>query len=196
MQELYPFQEIFRYSDKNQNIYSIENGILYYTPVRKDNSSSGLYEGGPSIQKRLAISDLNKLLYIIKELTPSEGIQRKMGSSILRFGEHQYLLSYNSASQLQLEDLLHGLKIKPHTQSTHEDFKKEVHPSKIHLLLDGVRDKLNLSSAFRLSDAFGIDKLIIHNSGAIEIDHQIVKKSRHTVKSVRYEFLEDLDGSL
>jgi len=111
-----------------------------------------------------------------------------MGSSSLRVNDSKYLLAYNCKSQKDLEAILQKMISSPHKQLTHSEYRSENHKLQIHLVLDGLTDKINIASAFRLSEAMGVRKLIILNSGYSELNHQMIKISRHTHKYLDFNF--------
>ena len=75
-------------------------------------------------------------------------------------------------------------------QLTHYNthFKKRKFP--IVLLCDNVTNAPNIGSLFRISDAFGIEKLILCGEGIL-IGRKITKTSRATEKVVDFEICED-----
>ncbi len=75
-------------------------------------------------------------------------------------------------------------------QLTHynTNFLKRTFP--IILVCDNVTNAPNLGSLFRISDAFGVDKLILCGA-TISIGRKLTKTSRATEKMVNYEICDD-----
>lgn len=73
-------------------------------------------------------------------------------------------------------------------QLTHynTNFKKKTFP--ITLVCDNVTNATNIGSLFRVSDAFGINKLIL--CGDVSLGRKMTKTSRATEKTVKYEIQE------
>ncbi|MEN3322285.1 TrmH family RNA methyltransferase [Mariniflexile soesokkakense] len=75
-------------------------------------------------------------------------------------------------------------------QLTHYNthFKKSKFP--IILVCDNVTNAPNIGSLFRISDAFGVEKLILCGKG-ISLGRKLTKTSRATEKVVDFEICED-----
>ena len=71
-------------------------------------------------------------------------------------------------------------------QLTHYNAKFKQHTFPITLVCDNVSNALNIGSLFRISDAFGIDTLILCGD-AIPLGRKITKTSRSTEKVVNYK---------
>ena len=79
-------------------------------------------------------------------------------------------------------------------QLTHNDYKHEQKKFPIYLVLDNIRDVVNIGSTFRLSDALGVKKIFIcGNIEKIDLENKKIKRvSRNTVNYVDYEIKEDI----
>lgn len=186
----------FKYYDKNNNIYSLDAGILSYKAVRKKDSSSGEYSGGKDLKIKLHQDEHLALSNLLIQSKTSATQSRTKGCSLLKIEAGEYLFSYNSTSQKLIEQTLEKLINTKQNQSTHKDHTPKKHSLNIHLLLDGVQDKQNIAAAFRISEAFGVKKLILLDSGYDEVDNQIVKMSRHTSKHIDYQYSNEGDNIL
>jgi tRNA G18 (ribose-2'-O)-methylase SpoU len=178
----------FRYRDKNNNTYRIDGQLLHYTGIKPNQSSSGTYDGGRDQLINISKADINKLKTIVAKTTNTSSSKRTMGSSSLHVNGSSYLLAYNSNTQKEIESILSQIITSPHKQLSHNEYKSSSHEHDIHLLLDGLTDRANIATAFRLAEAMGIKKLIILDSGYTEPNGQIIKKSRHTTKYIDHEF--------
>jgi len=189
--------EKITYHDKNNNAYKINGALLEYNAIKAIESSSGVYDGGKDQYITLYENDLIRLNKIISAIKGSTTNKRSMGSSSLKIDGSKYFLAYNSKPQKDLEAILRKIISSPHKQLTHSEHSSKNHGLQIHLVLDGLKDKINIASAFRLSEAMGVKKLCILDSGYSELNHQMVKISRHTNKYLDYKFLDrdsfDLD---
>ena len=75
-------------------------------------------------------------------------------------------------------------------QLTHYNTNFQERTFPINLVCDNVTNAANLGSLFRISDAFGLKKLILCGKG-ISIDRRVLKTSRATEKNVDYEIYDD-----
>ena len=78
-------------------------------------------------------------------------------------------------------------------QLTHETYKHEQKHFPIYLILDNIKDIVNIGSAFRLSDALGVKKMFICGKNNINIinNKKINRVSRSTINYVNYEIYEN-----
>lgn len=178
------------YRDKNNNTYQIKGTLLSYSGIKPLESSSGTYSGGKDQTITLNKSDLAKLENVVSTITKSTTSTRSMGSSTLWLDDLSFQLAYNSRSQKELELTLQSFIRSTHKQLTHSEHKPNKHELLIHLVLDGLTDKVNIASAFRIAEALGIKKLVILNSGYNELSHQMIKISRHTHKHLEHQFVD------
>ncbi|ALJ04159.1 RNA methyltransferase [Pseudalgibacter alginicilyticus] len=74
-------------------------------------------------------------------------------------------------------------------QLTHYNTKFNKHQFPIILVCDNVSNAPNIGSLFRISDAFGIEKLLLCGTN-ITLGRKISKTSRATEKKVNYEIHE------
>lgn len=68
-------------------------------------------------------------------------------------------------------------------------FKKQSFP--ITVVCDNVANAANIGSLFRISDAFGVDRLIFCGE-PITIGRKVAKTSRATEKTVNYQYQKDI----
>ncbi len=58
---------MINYSDGNGNQYIIEQNSIEYNPVKPKFSSSGIYDGGDHVKKKITQQQYNKIASTIKE---------------------------------------------------------------------------------------------------------------------------------
>jgi len=58
---------LIKYSDGNGNQYIIEQDSIEYNPVKPKFSSSGIYNGGDHVKKKITQQQYNKIALIFKE---------------------------------------------------------------------------------------------------------------------------------
>ncbi len=107
----------FMYSDKNMNTYSIKETELKYDPTQKEESSSGLYNGGEPKIKIITPHELNKISVLFEEalsdsLSHEKG--RQMGTGLfIRYNktkvDKKIIIKYDSEMQKKIEETLKGL---------------------------------------------------------------------------------------
>ncbi|MBP7809415.1 MAG: hypothetical protein KA163_08990 [Bacteroidia bacterium] len=64
------------YSDGSSNNYIINETLIKYDPVTKENSSSGTYSGGEAKSKSLSKSDFEKISTLFKEAFAAKAEQQ------------------------------------------------------------------------------------------------------------------------
>lgn len=70
-------------SDGSGNTYTISKELIEYSPVRPENSSSGVYSGGEPFKKKISSSDYKKIEKAINTIYDTKAIRlshRTMGS--------------------------------------------------------------------------------------------------------------------
>ena len=79
-------------------------------------------------------------------------------------------------------------------QLTHNDYKHEQKKFPIYLVLDNIKDVVNIGSIFRLSDALGVKKIFICGDiKKTDLENKKTKRvSRNTVNYVDYEIDENI----
>ena len=79
-------------------------------------------------------------------------------------------------------------------QLTHDTYEHEQKHFPIYLVLDNIKDVVNIGSAFRLSDALGVKKIFICGDKNIDIinNKKINRVSRSTINYVNYEIYENI----
>ena len=63
---------LIKYSDGNGNQYIIEQDSIEYNPVKPKFSSSGIYNGGDHVKKKITQQQYNKIASIFKEAIANE----------------------------------------------------------------------------------------------------------------------------
>jgi len=66
----------------------------------------------------------------------------------------------------------------------------------ITIICDDITNALNVGSLFRMSDAFGVEKIIFCGEHAPVFGRKMMKTSRATEKTVTYEVAEDILGAI
>ena len=79
-------------------------------------------------------------------------------------------------------------------QLTHDNYKHEQKKFPIYLILDNIKDIVNIGSVFRLSDALGVKKIFIcGNVEIFDLENKKIKRvSRDTINYVDYEMNENI----
>jgi len=108
------------YHDKAGNKYEIKELRLSYYPIKTEESSSGMYDGGDAYIKELTKLDLVKLLDVFERALWSEidhSSKREMGCGTIRkylmneMVSHVYLKS-NSFSMKGIDEMISRLEIR------------------------------------------------------------------------------------
>ena len=63
---------MINYGDQNGNQYIIEQDSIEYNPVKPKFSSSGIYNGGDHVKKKITQQQYNKIASIIKKAIVNE----------------------------------------------------------------------------------------------------------------------------
>ena len=108
-------QVSYMYSDGNMNSYSLKDNEIKYDPVSREESSSGIYNGGEAKAVIITSHELNKLTALFEEAISDSSCQqskRSMGSGLLiRYNkttaEKKVILKYKSQ---QIEKIDASLK--------------------------------------------------------------------------------------
>jgi hypothetical protein len=80
------------YTDQNNNSFIIENTLLQYSPVSRENSSSGIYSGGEPWTSQLSDFQAEELISKAKTLlndTMHHSAKRIMTSSMIELKTHR-----------------------------------------------------------------------------------------------------------
>ena len=106
----------YNYTDSRNNSYLIKDSKIKYSPITKEQSSSGTYDGGKPFQKELTKMDLIRIVDVMERsiwATSDHIDKREMGSSYLRKPdmEVKLFLRYNSSSQIEIQKILRSFHI-------------------------------------------------------------------------------------
>ncbi|MFK7926021.1 MAG: hypothetical protein AB8H47_28995, partial [Bacteroidia bacterium] len=63
-----------RYQDQNNNIYLIKDGQLDYTPIRAEESSSGVYSGGKAARLQLSEAEHTAIFDLVKKVVAKSSV--------------------------------------------------------------------------------------------------------------------------
>lgn len=78
-------------------------------------------------------------------------------------------------------------------QLTHSEFKNKTSKANLYLLINDLTSPANLGSIFRLADAFGVQKIWLHESLAnIQKSTRFKRTSRSAEQSVITEYFNDV----
>lgn len=107
----------YTYGDGNANTYTINEKLITYEGVVKENSSSGVYDGGKSKSKALSGADFEKIEKLFNEVFAAKSEQqdeRSMMTGLLihKKGKktiHQVVIKPNSPYIGKIEALLKSL---------------------------------------------------------------------------------------
>ena len=106
----------FRYIDGSNNTYFIWGNEIKYTPISKENSSSGEYDGGEAKSIQIKKEESDKLYKLCSDAitdTTTHINHRNMGCGTLvhvqKSGNKTYYLSMNSKSKNKIENYLKEL---------------------------------------------------------------------------------------
>ena len=78
--------ETYSYADGSGNVYKISQDSIEYIPVKKENSSSGIYSGGEPARKAISEEDFEKIRNELERLLDNKSLQikdRVMGSGMI-----------------------------------------------------------------------------------------------------------------
>jgi tRNA G18 (ribose-2'-O)-methylase SpoU len=81
-------------------------------------------------------------------------------------------------------------------QLEHADIENEVEPMRLRLVCDNWTDPLNVGSAFRLADAFGVEALVLGGQTPAPPHRKIAKTARSTHEWVPFAVAADLPAYL
>jgi len=101
------------YGDGNGNQYIIEQGSIEYNPIKPKFSSSGIYDGGDYVKKKISQQQYNKITSIFKEAIANEASHIKnrvklSGAITMQEGKgvKSCILSPNSEELREIEKML------------------------------------------------------------------------------------------
>ena len=104
---------MINYGDGNGNQYIIEQDSIEYNPVRPKFSSSGIYNGGDHVKKKITQQQYKKIASIFKEAIANEASHIKnrvkmSGAITIREGKvvKSCILSPNSEKLNDIEKIL------------------------------------------------------------------------------------------
>lgn len=104
---------MINYGDGNGNQYIIEQESIEYNPVKPKFSSSGIYDGGDHVKKRITKPKYNKIASIIKEAIANKASHiknRVKMSGVITIQEgntvKSCIISSNSEELNEIEKLL------------------------------------------------------------------------------------------
>ena len=107
---------MINYSDGNGNQYIIEQDSIEYNPVKPKFSSSGIYNGGDHVKKKITQQQYNKLALIFKKAIANEASHIKNRvklSSIITMQEGKVvkscIVSPNSEELNEIEKILKNI---------------------------------------------------------------------------------------
>ena len=106
----------YNYYDGSGNKYEVKDLKLIYTPIKKEESSSGTYDGGDPYAKVLTKLDLVKFVDVFERALWNEenhSPRREMGCGTIRkFLKDklvsQVYLKYNSSSMVEIHEVIAG----------------------------------------------------------------------------------------
>ncbi len=102
----------FRYFDLNNNVFTVEKLKVEYTPLSKETSFSGKYEGGKPAKGKLSQKDLNKVNAKIESILDSKSLRMKHRSGtcgmLIVYGEEKTkrVIISESAEQGKIDEIL------------------------------------------------------------------------------------------
>jgi len=102
----------FRYFDYNNNVFTIEKLKVEYTPVTKETSFTGKYEGGKASKGKLTQKQLDTINSKIEHIKESKSLKVKKRSGQCRMLLVYYeestkrMLLTESSDQKKIEELL------------------------------------------------------------------------------------------
>jgi hypothetical protein len=106
----------YQYGDGSGNQYIISNDSIEYIPVKKEFSSTGLYDGGEYVKKGISISDFEKISNEVNSLFNSKHLHiddRIKTSGIITIMENKKMedsaIIKNSENKDRFENLLKNL---------------------------------------------------------------------------------------
>lgn len=104
---------MINYGDGNGNQYIIEQESIVYNPVKPKFSSSGIYDGGDHVKKKITQHQYNKISSIFKEAIANEAIHiknREKMSGVITIREENAvkscIISPNSEELNEIEKIL------------------------------------------------------------------------------------------
>ena len=104
---------VINYGDGNGNQYIIERGSVEYNPVKPKFSSSGIYDGGEYVKKKITQQQYNKIASIFKEAIANEASHIKnrvkmSGAITMQEGDavKSCILNPNSEELNEIEKIL------------------------------------------------------------------------------------------
>ena len=107
---------MINYVDGNGNQYIIEQEIIEYNPVKPKFSSSGIYDGGDHVKKKITQHQYNKIKSIFKKAITNEASHIKnrvkmSGTITIQEGNtvKSCILSPNSEELNKIEKILNDI---------------------------------------------------------------------------------------
>jgi len=105
-------ESIFYYTDQNNNRYTISPETLSYLPIKKENSSSGIYDGGEAATVALskeAYKTISEKAMDLLADTSKHTTKRMMMTSIIQLKEpSERATLVKSKKRTDFENLLTG----------------------------------------------------------------------------------------
>lgn len=124
-------EEVLKYGDGSGNLYIIGKDSIEYVPVKKENSSSGVFDGGEPGKKKISEQDFRLVAKEFDEIFRNKKIQIKdriMTSGILTRikGDKKYqVIISRSPEQAKLEKILGYLLVPALTPRNLKENKDE-----------------------------------------------------------------------
>ena len=102
----------YTYIDGNNNVYTIRQDSIFYTPIKPQESSSGIYNGGEPAKIKITAEQFAKIEAIIKAIQKDKKNwcdKREMGYGTVVIGKKSIFLNTSSKSKSALEEQLNLL---------------------------------------------------------------------------------------
>jgi len=102
----------FRYFDLNNNVFTVEKLKVEYTPLTKETSFSGKYDGGKPANGKLTQKNLDKVNSKIETILDSKSLKMKRRSGacgmLIVYGEEKTkkVIITESSEQGKIDELL------------------------------------------------------------------------------------------
>ena len=81
-------------------------------------------------------------------------------------------------------------------QLAHKDIENKQQQFPITIVCDAIRTPENIGMCFRISESFGVEKIIFHeNSPSIE-NRKVINTARNTINQINYEFYNDFEQTI
>ena len=102
----------YTYIDGNNNVYTIRQDSIFYSPIKPQESSSGIYNGGEPAKIKITTEQFAKIEAIIKAIQKDKKSwcdKREMGYGTVVVGKKSIFLNTSSKSKAMLEQELNLL---------------------------------------------------------------------------------------